>query len=246
MTESLGNRAKILRSRSHRAVVIVAIAGGLLFGSVPATAAPISAFRSYLAAGPGHWATTPLMEVPTGVHVRNDRGQLKSNRVVEYVSWVRAHNPVVFDHRHPILGPMIDETQEVRGANFATHAATSARANRAETILSLATRASQAAPTVTTTQAQIIEAPHKTTIVLPHVALEQLDPVTIPASGSVASPIVQEISTSSVVSSNVFPPQAQALEGSPAAIPEPSTLALALTLFGAAACWGRRRSTTLS
>jgi hypothetical protein len=85
----------------------------------------------------------------------------------------------------------------------------------------------------TTAQVHILETPTNTTIVLPHVALEQLTPPT-PPSGNLS----EEILSSSVVTTNSAPAQ-QALEGSPAPVPEPSTVTLTLLVFGASACWHR-------
>src|SRR4051812_10637037 len=188
-------------------------------GTLPpaVSGAPIRDFQSYLRGGPRHWAATGAVEVPAGVHIRNRRGELKDNRVVNYLTWVRDLNARKFDRIHPVLGPML-----------ASHAAQTSASS------------TSVSSHVTTTQAQVINTPQKTTIVLPHVALEELTPP-VPSSGSYYPPIAQEISKTSVVTTNVFPGQQQDLEGSPEAIPEPSTVALTLLLFGTVGCWSRWR-----
>jgi hypothetical protein len=211
---------------------ILALAGLLLAGNLSVSAAPIKNFREFLVGGPGHWATTQLMEVPSG-----------------------DHHPVAFDRRHPVLGPMLAEAQELRGTNFVVSPAKSGHSARAESIHAMvgsSKTSSHAAstqagagtqpPSVTTAQARTVEPSHDATVVLPHVALQEMVPPAVPTTGGFTPSIHQEISSSSVVSSNCFPGLQQTLEGSPEAIPEPSTVALTLLLFGSAACWNRRRS----
>src|SRR4051812_46638292 len=163
------------------AVWLVAIPGGV-------SAAPIRDFQSYLKGGPRHWAAVGAVEIPAGVHIRDRRGELKDNRPVKYLTWVRDLNPRKFDRIHPVLGPML-----------ASHAAS--------------THASSASvgSRVSTTQARVVNSPNQTTIVLPHIALEELTPP-VPSSGSYYPPIAQEISSTSVVTTNFFPGQEQNLE----------------------------------
>src|SRR5437868_6085308 len=87
----------------------------------------------------------------------------------------------------------------------------------------------------------LMTVPPEVTLTRPNVALRTLLPPTAPAVRDLPPPrgfdppITREISTSSVVTTNLVPGQ-QSLEGSPAPVPEPSSLALALLLCGAVAC----------
>src|SRR5262249_45112956 len=95
--------------------VVLGLVGWCLAANLSTSAAPIKSaghkhhshphpdteFEAFLEGGPGHWATSHLMSVPDGVHVRNKHGELKNNLAVDYVMWVRDRHPNYFDRHHP-------------------------------------------------------------------------------------------------------------------------------------------------
>jgi hypothetical protein len=230
--------------------VVLGLAVGLLAGSLPASADPISSikdaldkinfpgfdsssrtkeFQTFLAGGPDLWSRTRLLKIPEGTPVLKPSGELRNNRVVEYLAWGRDRNPALFDRRHPVLGAKLAAAGSLKGAQAPT---TPAGTGGAATIPA---GTNGAGSTPATPQAQMLQPPR--------IALETLTPP-IPSTGF-NPPLTQELSSSSVVTTNVIEPIEQSQEGgsgSPAPIPEPSTVALMLLLFGAAACWNRGRS----
>jgi hypothetical protein len=202
------------------------------------------------------------MAIPDGVNLTKHHGQLKNNLVVDYVMWIRDRHPAAFDHRHPVLGPKLAAAQELRGTQFLVFSTrhNPSTSTQAESIHAMATTGSPASSTATATLStatgtkslsavqaeallspagiQVFRAPKSAILQSPNVALETLAP---PSGGDLSTPkpldvFHRVISSSSVVSTN-FPLAQQSLEGSPAPIPEPSSLGLTLLLFASAACW---------
>jgi hypothetical protein len=205
------------------------------------------------------------MEVPDGVHVRNKHGELKDNLAVDYVMWVRDRHPRHFDHHHPTLGKLLEEAQAERGTQFLWFTSTRHKTTVAESIHAMVTPTASSssvhAPVIdpsTTTKtvpeptsaiidssgARLFPAPAATIVQSPHIALETLAPPTTPGVSDLPPPsgfnppLVQEISSSSVVSSNIHAVP-EILSGAP--VPEPSSALLAFLFFGGAAVWRRSR-----
>jgi hypothetical protein len=225
----------------------------------------IREFEAFLRKGPGHWATNHLMEVPDGVHLRYKDGQLKDNLTVDYVMWVRDRHPLAFDHNHPRLGRQLAAAQEEWGTQFVTFKTKHDKAESIHAMTATTTTTVATSPSSTTAsgQAQVADppAPHSAIVSTsgvqlfpktshaPQLEAEILAPPLSPAMAISAlppptifnPPISQEISTSSVVTTNV---QTAAEFLGPTPVPEPSSVLLALVLFAAAAGWktlGSRR-----
>jgi hypothetical protein len=276
--------------------VLLGLAGWFVVGNLSLSAAPITTsghkhhpvsdqiheFQAYLEGGPGHWATSQLMQVPDGVHVRYKDGQLKNNLAVDYVMWVRDQHPKHFDHNHPTLGKQLEAAQDDWGTQFFVFPTKHHKGAQAESIHAMTTTSSTGTSTSTSpttsssspsVQARVVDPPSpaqgsgsatpRSAIVSssgaqlfpaisaatahsPQVALETLAPPMTPAisvlppPSAFNPPITQEISSSSVVTTNhqVIAEQLSA----PSAVPEPSSALLAFLLFGAAAGWKGLRS----
>jgi hypothetical protein len=250
--------------------VVLGLAGWFLAGNLSLSAAPITTsahkthpvspeiheFRAFLRGGPGHWATSQLMAVPDGVHVRHKDGQLKDNLTVDYLMWVRDRHPLAFDHNHPRLGRQLAVAQEEWGTQFVTFKTKHDKAESIHAMTTTTTATVMTSPSSTTPSghAQVVDppAPHSAIVSTsgvqvfpaashtPQLEAEILAPPLMPAISTLPPPTIfnppisQEISTSSVVTTNVQ--TAPELLG-PAPVPEPSSVLLALLLFAAAAGW---------
>jgi hypothetical protein len=160
--------------------VVLGLAGWFLIGNLSLSAAPITTsghkhhpvsdqigeFQAYLKGGPGHWATSQLMKVPDGVHVRYKDGQLKNNLAVDYVMWVRDQHPKHFDHNHPTLGKQLEAAQAEWGTQFFVFPTKHHKGAQAESIHAMTTTSSTATATSPTTsssspavQAHVVDPP---------------------------------------------------------------------------------------
>jgi hypothetical protein len=207
--------------------VILALAGWFAAGSFPVSAGPINDLEASLRASRKQLVATRLMEARAAAHVRKVELELRAQRDVNRLTWVRDHHPAAFDHRHPIVGALLSAAQGVKGTSFSA---------KTEAIHATALESKTATP-----QAQMLETPLQVVTAPPHVALQEFIPP-VPSTGRFYPPISEEHSSASVVSSTYLPAQGQSLEGSPEPIPEPTSIALMLLLFGSAARWGRRRA----
>jgi hypothetical protein len=214
----------------------------------------ISAFEAFLKGGPAHWARNQLMEVPDGVHVRNKHGQLKDNLTIDYVMWVRDQHPLYFDRHHPRLGRQLAAAQADWGTSFLVFPTKHEKAAHAESIHAMtttSTTSSSSTGSSSSTQAQVLDPPStgqpKPTTVARSAIVDSAGTQLFPANSTPPSSVAnlpapvgyaplfaQEISSSSVVTSNL---QLGAQVVNPAPIPEPSSVLLAALLFGSAAGW---------
>jgi len=215
-----------------RRVLLLAV-GWFLAGHPPVvSAAPLTRFEQFLAGGPAHWSTTHLMTIPQDVKLTHADGTLRDNLAVQYVMWERDRNPIYFDHRHPVLGPLLANMEQLHGSQFLsmTHAhghSAQAQAIHAESTTQTQTQAQTQSTGSGTPEAQVLTAASLT----PSVS-------DLPSPGGFYPPIAEEISSSSVVTTNVGAFSESEI-GNPAPVPEPSTLAMALLLFATALGWKR-------
>jgi hypothetical protein len=243
---------------------VLGVSGWFLAGDASVVAAPIKSlhvpdqhlseeiqtFDAYLKGGPGHWQAGPLMKIPSGVHLRSSDGQLKTDRAVGYALWVRDRHPIQFDRNHPALGRLLESAQSERGTEYFVSTPKSDRAARVESIhaLSRSTTALEAQVLAPVDTPQIFPSARRSTLepsgasqaILPARAAvleaQQLAPPTpaAPEAASVNSQLAQEISSASVVSTNV---QAIPEILRPTETPEPASVLTTLLLFGSAASW---------
>jgi hypothetical protein len=266
--------------------VVLGLAGWFLVGNLSLSAAPITTsgrkhhpasaeigeFHAYLREGPGHWATSQLMKVPDGVHVRYKDGQLKDNLAVDYVMWVRDQHPKHFDHNHPTLGKQLEAAQAEWGTQFFVFPTKHHKGAQAESIHAMTTTSSTATSTSTsssspTVHAQVVDPPSpaegsatpRSAIVSssgaqlfpaistatahsPQVALETL----APAISTLPPPSgFNPKITREISSSSVVTTNHQVIPellSAPSDVPEPSSVLLTFLLFGAAAGWKGLRS----
>jgi hypothetical protein len=68
-----------------------------------------SDLRAFLRAGPKHWAVTHPPRLPAGIDVTKADGTLKTGALENFLFWTRAHNPTLFDKRHPNLAPLFQQ-----------------------------------------------------------------------------------------------------------------------------------------
>jgi hypothetical protein len=161
--------------------VVLGLAGWFLAGNLSLSAAPIttsghkthpvspemSAFEAFLRGGPGHWATSQLMPVPAGDHVRHKDGQLKDNLTVDYVMWVRDQHPRHFDHNHPRLGKQLAAAQAEWGTQFLVFPTKHHKGAQAESIHAMTSTPATATTTTTTTSHTTASSPVKAQVVDP-------------------------------------------------------------------------------
>ena len=182
--------------------------------------AQIQAFDAYLDGGAAHWQSSPLMKVPSGVHLRSADGHLKDNLAVDYMMWVRDRHPIHFDRNHPTLGRLLEAAQTERGTAFFLFTSTHDKAAQAESIHAMSTSTSGSSSSL---EAQILEPPN--------------------------TPRVFPSPTSAILDSSgmarMFPAaRAVVLEAQQIAFatPEPPSVLMTLLLFGSAAGWKCRRN----
>jgi hypothetical protein len=231
---------------SRRGRVGLVLAGWFLAGPIAsAPASPLTKFEQFLAGGPAHWSTTRPMAVPSDVPLTQHQGKghpsLREGLAAQYAMWQRDKNPAAFDRHHPVIGPMLASYEHEHATPFLWFAT---KANKAPTNQAEAIHADGASTNTSTGTATSADASTGTST--PHVALEVMPPSQTPVASPLLAeegfnpPFTREISSSSVVTTNVPELEQQSLQESPAPVPEPSTMATALVLFAAAACWKAR------